>query len=92
MEAKHVGLPIDLDSVYLFIIIITHLLLLLESMAAPRTVWKFGTLIKDSPLFIFTKFHVSNWSTLAPRVTVSVPLDSLDQAEFNTPYDVNFRL
>ena len=84
-------------------------------MAAPRTVWdkvvKFGTLIKDRPNFIFTKFHVSHWSTLAPPTGQSwtcvytrnfwtvwpifkneVPLDSLGQDEFNTPYDVNFRL
>ena len=72
---------------------------------------KFVTLIKHSPLFIFTNFHVTHWSTLAPPTGQSwtcvytrnfwtvwpifkneVLLDSLDQDEFNTPYDVNFRL
>ena len=52
------------------VLIIINLPLPLESMAAPRTVGykvvKFGTLIKDRPDFIFTKFHVSHWSTLAP--------------------------
>src|SRR4029434_4871869 len=51
----------------IFIIII---LVPWESMAAPKTVWylflKFGTLIKDSPFFNHTKFHVSHWTTLAP--------------------------
>ena len=86
-----------------------------ESMAAPRPLWqlfvKFGTLIKDSPFYTYTKFHVSNFTSLAPPMGQSwtfvstrnfwtvwlifkneVPLDSLDQDEFNTLYDVIFRL
>ena len=84
-------------------------------MAAPISAWskvvKFGTLIGDSPLVQFTKFHVPYLGTLAPPMGQSwscvytrnfwtvcpifkneVPLDSLDQAEFNAHHGVNFRL
>ena len=84
-------------------------------MAAPRPhrqlFVKFGTLIKDSPFYTYTKFYVSHCSSLAPPLGQSwtfvstrnfwtvwlifkneVPLDSLDQDEFNTLYDVKFRL
>ena len=68
-DANRHTLTISPEIACSLVIIITHLLLL-ESMAAPRTVWykvvKFGTLIKDSPVFNFTKFHLSHCSTLAP--------------------------
>ena len=52
------------------IIIIIHLLLPWESMAAPRTtdseVVKFGTLFGTSTLINFTKSHVSQSNRLAP--------------------------
>ena len=54
----------------ILIIIIQHLLLPWESMAAPRTAWskvvKFGKLFGTSPLINFTKFHVSHSNPLAP--------------------------
>lgn len=52
---------------------------LLESIAAPRTMWlnvKFGRLTGDSPLILFTK--------------IEVLLDLMDQTEYNAPYDVIF--
>ena len=69
-DASRHTLTISPEIVGSLVIIIIHLLLPWESMAAPRTVWdkvmKFGTLIKDSPFFLFRKFHVSHWSALAP--------------------------
>ena len=60
----------------LLLIIIIHLLLPWESMAAPRTAWsevvKFGTLFGTSPLINFTKFHVSHSNPLAPPMVQSL--------------------
>ena len=62
-------------------------------MAAPRTVWykvvKFGTLIKDSPFYTFTNFHVSNFNLATLFTKMEALAYKVFYNQINTLFELN---